>query len=69
MNINATFLGQVVAVLVIIMVILGDILGKRKTETPIGTMIVAFFTAFIHPLAIIFLMNLVLKRDIKSVQQ
>lgn len=65
MNINATFLGQVVFFLAIAMVIFGYILGKRKTETPKLTAFVGFLTAFVPPLAIIFLMVLVLKSDIQ----
>ena len=66
MNVNATFLGQLIFILALIMVTLGYILGRRKTETPKLTAFVGFLTAFIPPLAIIFLMVLVLKSDVAS---
>lgn len=63
MNINATFLGQFILILAIVMAVLGYYLGKRKTETPVLTAVIAFFTALIPPIALIFLMILVLKKD------
>ena len=66
MNINATLLGQVIAFLVIVVLILSYVLGKRKTQTPKLTCFVGFLTAFIPPLAILFLMALVLKNDVEE---
>ena len=64
MNLNATFLGQMIFFLAVVMVVLSYILGKRKTETPKTTAFVGLLTAFVSPLAIIFLMVLVLKNDV-----
>ncbi|GGF64999.1 hypothetical protein [Alteromonas lipolytica] len=64
MNINATLAGQVIAFIALFMVVVGYQLGKRKTQTPSLTAFVGFLTAFVPPLAIIFLAILVLKNDI-----
>ncbi len=66
MSINATLLGQVVAVLMVIMAIAGYYLGKRKTQTPVLTTIIAIVSSFLPPLALLFLMVLVLKNDIAA---
>lgn len=66
MNINATLFGQVVIVLAVIMAVLGYYLGKRKTQTPILTAVIAFFTALLPPVALIFLIVLVVKNDVQS---
>ena len=66
MNINATLFGQVVIVLAVIMAVLGYYLGRRKTQTPIFTTVIAIFTAFLPPLALIFLMVLVVKNDVNT---
>ncbi len=65
MNINATLFGQVVFVLAIVMAVLGYYLGKRKTQTPVLTAVLAFFTALLPPVAIIFLIVLVVKNDVR----
>ena len=39
-------------------------LGRRKTETPRLVSVIGFFTAFIPPIALIYLIILVLKRDL-----
>ena len=65
MNINATLFGQVVIVLAVVMALLGYYLGKRKTQTPILTAVVAFFTALVPPVALLFLVVLVLKNDVQ----
>jgi hypothetical protein len=39
-------------------------LGRRKTETPILVSVIGFFTAFIPPIALIYLIILVFKRDL-----
>ena len=64
MNINATLMGQFVFVFAIIMATVCFYLGKRKTQTPIIASVIGFFSALIPPLAIIYLIVLVLKKDI-----
>jgi hypothetical protein len=39
-------------------------LGRRKTETPILVAVIGFFTAFIPPVALIYLLILLFKRDL-----
>ncbi len=64
MNFNATFLGQTIFILALIMLVLSYILGKSKTETPKTTAFIGFLTALVPPLAIVFLIFLVLKNDV-----
>ena len=48
------------------MAIAGFYFGKRKTTSPIATSVIAFLTAFLPPLALVFLIVLVSKKDIKT---
>lgn len=64
MNINATFIGEMIVVFAIVMAILGYYLGKNKTRTPKLTALVGFLTAFIPPIAVLFLIVLVVKNDV-----
>lgn len=64
MNFNATIYAQVVVILAIFMAAFCYFFGKRKTTTPIVTSVIGFFTAFIPPLALIYLIALVLKDDL-----
>ena len=41
-------------------------LGRRKTETPILVAVIGFFTAFIPPVALIYLLILLFKRDLQK---
>ncbi|MFV0595071.1 hypothetical protein [Shewanella sp.] len=66
MNINASLFGQVVIILAIVMAVLGYYLGKRKTQTPILTAVLAFFSAILPPIALIFLIALVVKNDVSK---
>lgn len=69
MNINATLFGQIVIVLALIMAGLCYYLGKRKTQTPLLAAVVGVLTAFIPPLALLYLAALVLKNDIRLAGQ
>jgi hypothetical protein len=64
MNINATLAGQFIVVLAIVMVIICFYLGKRKTENPALASLIGFFSALIPPIALVYLIVLVLRRDI-----
>ncbi|MEH6482250.1 MULTISPECIES: hypothetical protein [Pseudoalteromonas] len=66
MNINATILGQFIIILAIVMAALGFFLGKRKTQTPVLASIIGFFSALVPPLALVYLIVLVCKKDIDS---
>ena len=63
MNINATVVGQIAVVFIIIMPFLGYYLGKKKTNSPILVSVIAFFTGFIPPFAILFVLFLILKKN------
>jgi F0F1-type ATP synthase assembly protein I len=63
MPVNALLYGQIVLIFAIIMVVLGYYLGKRKTQTPKLSALAGLLSAFIPPLAIIYLMALILKDD------
>ncbi|GGF63122.1 hypothetical protein [Alteromonas lipolytica] len=65
MNINATLVGQMVFVLAVIMAVAGYFLGKRKTQSPVLTALIGFFSALMPPLALVFLTVLVLKKDVQ----
>ena len=65
MNLNATFVGQFILVLAVVFTVIGFYLGKRKTETPFLVSIIAFFSALVPPVGLIFLMVLVFKKDIE----
>ncbi|MCP3674983.1 MAG: hypothetical protein GY829_11015 [Gammaproteobacteria bacterium] len=64
MDINATILGQIICVWVIIATTLTFFLTKRKTQTPVLASVIGFFIAFIPPLSLIYIIILVLKNDI-----
>lgn len=68
MNINATLVGQSIIVLAVFMAGICYYLGKRKTETPFVAALIGFFTAMIPPIALIYLIVLVFKRDRTTVQ-
>ena len=66
MNINATLLGQIIFLFVFILPIIFYYLGKIKTQNPILTAITGLFCAFIPPVALIFLIVLILKDDVQK---
>ncbi len=72
MGINAIFIGQIIAflafpALAITTALVSYYLGKRKTETPKVVAAIGFFSAIIPPLALIYLMVLVFKKDINPI--
>lgn len=66
---NATLVGQFIMVLAVIMAVVCFYLGKRKTQTPVLASIIGFFTALIPPLAIIYLIVLVVKKDVNEIEE
>lgn len=70
MNVNANMASGFLLVFLIFMLlisILSYYLGKRKTNTPMLATFIGMFLAFIPPLALIYLIVLVVKSDIKTV--
>lgn len=66
MNINATVLGEIIFISVIVIGILSYYLGKRKTNTPKMATLIGILLSFIPPLGLIYLAILVLKNDINQ---
>lgn len=64
MNINATLLGEIMFVFVLIMGALSYYLGRRKTQTPILAGLLGMTLSIIPPFALVYLVVLVLKKDI-----
>lgn len=64
MNINATLLGEIMFVFVLIMGALSYYLGRRKTQTPILAGLLGMALSIIPPFALVYLVVLVLKKDI-----
>lgn len=66
MNINATLIGEILFVFVIVIGFLCYYLGKRKTNTPKMTTLIGVLLSFIPPLGLIYLVILILKNDINQ---
>lgn len=64
MNINATLLGEIMFVFVLIMGALSYYLGRCKTQTPILAGLLGMALSIIPPFALVYLVVLVLKKDI-----
>lgn len=67
MNINATLIGEIVAISVFLVVgFLSFYLGKRKTNSPKLTALIGVLLSLIPPLGLIYLGALALKEDINQ---
>lgn len=66
MNINATVLGELIALSALIMGGVCYYLGRRKTQTPILAGFLGVILTLIPPLGLIYLVVLVLKKDINA---
>jgi hypothetical protein len=66
MDINATLLGEIIFVSVIISGVISYYLAKRKTSTPKIATFIGVLLAFIPPLGLIYIAILVLKNDINQ---
>jgi hypothetical protein len=64
MNINATLLGEIILIAMMVIGILSYYLGKRKTNTPKIATLIGVLLSLIPPLGLIYLAALVLKKDI-----
>ncbi|MCT7941689.1 hypothetical protein [Shewanella holmiensis] len=65
MSINATLLGQLFIVWLVISTIIIAILAKRKTQTPIMVTVIGFIASFIPILSIGMMIFLAIKKDNK----
>ena len=66
MNINGTLLGELIALLALIMAGVCYYLGRRKTQTPILAGFLGAVLTLIPPLGLIYLVVLVLKKDVNT---
>ncbi|RUO18521.1 hypothetical protein CWE08_11430 [Aliidiomarina iranensis] len=66
MDINATFAGQFLFVCGVIIGLVGYYLGRRKTQTPVLAGVLGFVLGLIPILGLIYLVVLMLKKDIFS---
>ncbi|MCW3173554.1 hypothetical protein [Shewanella subflava] len=68
MSINATLLGQLFIVWLVISTIIIAILAKRKTKTPIMVTLIGFIASFIPFVSIGMMIMLALKNDINTTE-
>jgi hypothetical protein len=68
MDINATILGQTLVVIALLIGIASYYLGRRKTQTPVLTGLIGFALGLIPLLGLIYLVVLLLKRDVSPSQ-
>ncbi|MBT1449772.1 hypothetical protein KJ365_02685 [Glaciecola sp. XM2] len=66
MAINATLVGQLLFGLAIIMAMVGFFLGRKKTNHPIAATILGFMSGFFPPFAFIFVLVLILRKNIEK---
>lgn len=66
MAINAALLGQFVLIFALVMAAICFYLGRRKTPRPVFSAVVGFFLALVPPLVLVYLVVLLLKKDLGS---
>ena len=66
MNINATLLGEFIALFALIMGVVCYYLGRRKTQTPVLAGLLGVVLSIIPPFGLVYLVVLVLKKDAGS---
>ena len=66
MNINATLVGQIMFVFVLVVGALSYYIGRRKTQTPVLAGLLGVVLCIIPPFALVYLVVLVLKKDVAS---
>jgi len=66
MNINATLIGELIIILGLVMGVVCYYLGRKKTTTPVLTAVAGAVSAIIPPVALLYVLALILKKDIES---
>jgi hypothetical protein len=66
LNINATLVGQIMFVFVLVVGALSYYLGRRKTQTPILAGLLGVVLSIIPPFGLVYLVVLMLKKDVGS---
>ncbi|MDD4865463.1 MAG: hypothetical protein PHE38_15910 [Alishewanella agri] len=69
MNINATLLGEIMIVFILVVGALSYYLGRRKTQTPILAGLLGLVLSIIPPFGLVYLVVLVLKKDVGSTSE
>ena len=64
MNINATLLGEFIALFALIMGAVCYYLGRRKTQTPVLAGLLGVVLSLIPPFALVYFVVLLLKKDV-----
>lgn len=66
MNINATLVGEFIALFALIMGAVCYYLGRRKTQTPVLAGLLGLVLSVVPLLGLVFLVVLLLKKDVVS---
>ncbi|RUO39124.1 hypothetical protein CWE22_10205 [Pseudidiomarina aestuarii] len=66
MNINMTYIGLGMILFMIVTIIVTYLLGKRKTQNAGWAAFVGFLTAFVPPIALLYMIVLVMKKDVDA---
>ena len=69
MNINATLLGEIMIVFILVVGVLSYYLGRRKTQTPILAGLLGLVLSIIPPFGLVYLVVLVFKKDVGSTSE
>ncbi|GAA5141746.1 hypothetical protein GCM10025767_29560 [Thalassotalea piscium] len=69
MNINATLLGEFMALFALIMGAVCYYLGRRKTQTPVLAGLLGVVLSLIPPFALVYFVVLLLKKDVGSTSE
>lgn len=69
MNINATLLGEFIALFALIMGAVCYYLGRRKTQTPVLAGLLGVVLSLIPPFALVYFVVLLLKKDVGSTSE
>lgn len=69
MNINATLLGEFIALFALIMGVVCYYLGRRKTQTPVLAGLLGVVLSLIPPFALVYFVVLLLKKDVGSTSE
>ena len=68
MNINGTVIGELIVLFALIMGVVCYYLGRRKTQTPVLAGLLGVVLSIIPPFGLVYLVVLVLKKDVNTAQ-
>jgi len=64
LNINATIVGEFIALFALAMAAMCYYLGRRKTQTPLLAALLGFILSIVPPFGLLYLIVLLFKKDI-----